>query len=924
MTKHLYLFFLILLTGSSSIWGQTNKRPLEHEDTYKWERLNTQLISNDGRWVVYSTAPYEGNQTLFIYDGQTDKTTTIQRGQRPRISHDSKFVAFTIKPDVEAVKEMKRKKVKKKDMPKDTLGIYNLTTGQLEKVPGLLSFQMPEKWSGWLAYHYENEIPRDTTDKKSKDRTRKDLVLLNLNSNEKKVIPAAKAFTLSEEGGRVLVHSSGEKGETAQGVYLFDTNSEELKPLYRAKGDYAQLTFDEKGEQLAFMANLDTTDQRIPPFALFHYKNGIDSAQMILDNEAAFVPDNWRLSEKRNLLFSKDQSKLFFGIAPNPVLKDTSMLDEEIVNVEVWSYTDHVLYTEQEARANREKNRSYLSVYHIADKKAIQLANENMPEVSLGDEANARYAIGTNNRPYAQLRSWVGDTPSDVYRVDVNSGKADKIFEKEWGRPFLSPKGKYAIWYHPLDSAYYTLEMSSLDKYKIADKETLPVFNELNDRPMPAGSYGVAGWTQDDEAVLLYDRYDIWKVDPVTGARKNLTNYRDKKVRSRYIRVDREQRNIDDRQPLLISQFDETNKQSGYYWLDANSGKKTLIHKGAFSYSPFVTKAKDADAWIYTRQSYQVSPNIFYGDDLMTAKQVTNTNPQQADFLWSNIELYKWTSLDGQPLEGLLMKPENFDPSKKYPMMVYFYERSSDGLNRYRTVTPGGSSIRQTFYASRGYVVFVPDIPYRVGYPGESCYNSVIAGVSSLIDDGFIDKENIGVQGHSWGGYQDAYLITKSDIFKCAESGAPVVNMTSAYGGIRWGTGMSRMFQYEKTQSRIGGTLWEKPIRYIENSPLFFADKINTPVLILHNDEDTAVPWYQGIEFFVAMRRLGKPAWLLNYNGEPHGLRKKQNQKDFAKRMQQFFDHYLKGAPMPVWMKEGVPALEKGINQGFEFSDNKN
>jgi dipeptidyl aminopeptidase/acylaminoacyl peptidase len=924
MAKHLHLFIFIFLTSHFSAWGQTNKRPLEHEDTYQWESINTQMISNDGRWVVYSTEPYEGNQTLHIYDGQADKTTTFERSQSPRISHDSKYVAFTIKADEDTLKALKRKKVKKKDLPKDTLGIYNLTTGQLEKVPGLLSFQMPEKWSGWLAYHIEKEIPRDTTDQKSKDRTRKDLVILNLDSNEKTVVPAAKDFTLSEEGGQVLVHSSGEKGETASGIYLFDANSQELKPLYRAKGDYAQLTFDEKGEQLAFMASLDTTKQRIPPFALFHYQNGLDSAQMILDNEAEFIPENWRLSEKGDLQFSEDQSKLFFGIAPDPVLQDTSLLEDEIVNVEVWSYTDNVLYTEQEARADREKNRSYLSVFHIADNKAIQLAHEGMPEVSLGDEANARYAIGYNDRPYAQLRSWVGDMPSDIYRVDVNTGEAEQIYEKEWGSLSLSPKGKYAIWYHPLDSAYYTLEMSSLDKHKIADKEILPVYDELNDVPMPARSYGIAGWTKDDQAVLIYDRYDIWKVDPVSGTRKNLTNYRDKKVMSRYIRVDREERSIDDSEPLLIFQFDETNKQTGYYWLDANTGKKTLIQLGDFYYSSRVTKAQDADAWMYTRQSYQVSPNIFYGDDIMATKQITNTNPQQADFLWSNIELYKWTSLDGQEVEGLLIKPENFDPNKKYPMMVYFYERSSDGLNRYQTVTPSGAVIRPAFYASRGYVVFIPDIPYRVGYPGESCYNSVIAGVSSLINEGFIDRENIGVQGHSWGGYQDAYLITKSDIFKCAESGAPVVNMTSAYGGIRWGTGMSRMFQYEKTQSRIGGTLWEKPIRYIENSPLFFADKINTPVLILHNDEDTAVPWYQGIEFFVAMRRLGKPAWLLNYNGEPHGLRKKQNQKDFAKRMQQFFDHYLKGDPMPMWMKEGVPAIEKGINQGMEFSDSKN
>ncbi len=205
------------------------------------------------------------------------------------------------------------------------------------------------------------------------------------------------------------------------------------------------------------------------------------------------------------------------------------------------------------------------------------------------------------------------------------------------------------------------------------------------------------------------------------------------------------------------------------------------------------------------------------------------------------------------------------------------------------------------------------------GYPGESAFDCIVPGVLSIVAKGFVDPARIGVQGHSWGGYQIAYLVTKTNIFAAAEAGAPVVNMTSAYGGIRWGTGMSRMFQYERTQSRIGGTLWEKLPRYIENSPLFWADKVETPVLMLHNDEDTAVPWYQGIEYFVALRRLNKPVWMLNYNGEPHGLRKYQNQKDWQLRMQQFFDHYLMDAPAPVWLAEGVPAVKKGRTLGLEL-----
>ena len=298
---------------------------------------------------------------------------------------------------------------------------------------------------------------------------------------------------------------------------------------------------------------------------------------------------------------------------------------------------------------------------------------------------------------------------------------------------------------------------------------------------------------------------------------------------------------------------------------------------------------------------------------------MSDANPQQNQYNWGSIELVDWISLDGKKLKGMLVKPENFDASKKYPLLVNFYEKSSNGLHRHRHPKAERSSLNYSFYASRGYVIFNPDVEYRVGYPGESAYNCVIPGVTSLIEKGFIDADNIGVQGHSWGGYQIAYLVTKTNIFKAAESGAPVPNMISAYGGIRWWTGLSRQFQYEHTQSRIGGTPWEYPSRYIENSPIFNIDKINTPLLIMHNDADGHVPWYQGIEFFVSLRRLGKPSWFLNYNDEPHWPLKHKNRKDFNIRMAQFFDYYLKGTGKPAWMKHGVSPMQKGYQQGYEL-----
>jgi dipeptidyl aminopeptidase/acylaminoacyl peptidase len=444
---------------------------------------------------------------------------------------------------------------------------------------------------------------------------------------------------------------------------------------------------------------------------------------------------------------------------------------------------------------------------------------------------------------------------------------------------------------------------------------------------MYPNDYGIAGWTKNDAAILIYDRYDIWSVDPSgVMSPKNLTNGRASKTTYRYASLDPDERSIDPGQSLLLHTFNHKHKTSGYTNLDLRSGNmKSLIHE-PYRFTRRPQKAKDGTTIIFTRESFSEFPNIYVTDHtFQERKRISDANPQQKEYAWGSIELHEWTAFDGQKLKGLLVKPPGFDPEKKYPMIVNFYERSSDELHNYRHPAPHRSTINYSFYASRGYVIFNPDVFYNTGYPGEGAYNSVVSGTESVVEKGFVDPERIALQGHSWGGYQIAHIITKTDMYACAESGAPVVNMISAYGGIRWGSGMSRMFQYEHTQSRIGATLWEKPELYVENSPIFNIDKINTPILILHNDNDSAVPWYQGIEFFVAMRRLGKPAWMLNYNGEPHWPLKLQNRKDFNIRMQQFFDHYLMDAPMPSWMKRGVPAVEKGILQGYELiGDQKN
>lgn len=927
---------LLVLGAVSIVLCQTPAgKLLTIEDLATWKQIQHPLVSNDGQWVAYSLKGEIGDAVLNVWNAASGKTYSFARGENADFSADSRYLYFKIKPLQDTIKAQKRRQWKEEKLTKDSIGILELNAQRLTKIADVKALAVPEKWSDWVLYQKEAEKP-DTTgaaaakakgeskDKKKVKKEGKDtgykLVARNAKSGEEKSIPFVTDYLLAREGGRALAISTGDDSLFLPGVYVFDAAQPQWKPLYRQKGSYKQLCFEEKGGQAAFLANFDTVKAQAPAFSLFYWSTDQDSAQWIADSSSQFLPAHWILSENRQPQFSKDGSKLYFGIAPPPVLRDTSLLEEEIVNVEVWNYTDGILHTQQEVLADKERKRAYDAVWNLSTGDFSALSDEEMAEMAYAPDRNASTAIGYDEKPYQLTASWEGKTRRDIYQVDVNSGERKLVVSGLGGNPRVSPQARYAFWYNERDTLWQAYSMRTGELYRLTNNRTHPFYDELNDSPDYPDDYGMATWTEDDRYILIYDRYDIWQIDPEgKEAPINLTNGRAAQLVYRYIALDREERYIRKGQRLLLHVFNEKNKSSGYAQMMWGESKPTLLVMEPFQYTRSVWKAKNADRVVFTKENFQAFPDLLYGDfTFQKPKRVSNANPQQSQYAWGTIELYEWTALDGQRLQGLLIKPAGFDPRKQYPMLVNFYERNSDQLHNHPAPYPHRSSINYSYYASRGYLIFNPDIPYRIGYPGESCFNSVISGVTSLIEKGFVDKGRIGVQGHSWGGYQVAYLLTKTDIFRCAESGAPVVNMFSAYGGIRWETGLSRMFQYEHAQSRIGGTPWEYPLRYQENSPLFSLDKVNTPVLIMSNDHDGHVPWYQGIEYFTALRRLGKPSWLLNYNGEPHWPLKLQNRMDFQTRMSQFFDYYLKDAPKPQWMERGVPAVEKGILQGLE------
>jgi len=922
---------LVLLLTITTIFSQ--KKVLELQDFEIWNTIKNKAIAADGELIMYSLEKGEQDQLLKIKDAKSNSIFEYPRGEKGKFTYQSNYALFTIKPLKNDVRALKRKKTKEDKLPKDTLGIYNIHDKTLVKLANVKSYKIPEKWDGYVAYLL-NEV-KTAKKKKSKGekvdslkakpakklkKVGKDngyhLVVRNLNTGVQDTIKYVKDYIFSKEGKRLAYITSGVDSTLSEGVYVVDFESDTTINVNSAKkATYAQLSMSDSGKKLAFVVDKDTTKIQVRPNELYVWTSGEKKAKKVLDNLS--TPKDYLVSADGKITFSKDESKLFFGLSKPPIIKDTTLLPEEIVNVEVWTYNEPKLYTVQKMQVKNELKKSYATVMHLNSHKIVQLANTNYPQVEIGSKGNANYALINTSLPYELESMWTGQRAKDYAIVNTNTGKRTPILNNITGRVQLSPKGKYAYGYNSIDSTWFTYSIASKKITNLTEGNMF--YDELNDSPNYPNPYGVAGWTKNDTSILIYDRYDIWSFNAETGEKKRLTKGRENEKVYRYVKLDKEEEFIDIDKICLLTTINESNRHSGYYQINLKNTQGKQLLEGPYRYTTPV-KARDKDAVIFTRESFTEFPDIRVSDlSFKNQKVISNANPQQSKYNWGTNELINWISLDGIELSGMLIKPENFDPSKKYPMLVNFYEKSSDWLFRYRAPAYGRSSINYSYYTSRGYVIFVPDVHYRIGYPGESAYNCVIPGVTSLIEKGFIDKDHIGVQGHSWGAYQIAYLVTKTDIFKAAESGAPVVNMISAFGGIRWGSGLSRQFQYEHTQSRIGGTPWEFPARYIENSPIFNIDKINTPLLIMHNDADGHVPWYQGIEFFTALRRLGKPSWFLNYNGEPHWPLKYQNRKDFNLRMSQFFDFYLKGAPKPVWMDRGLPAIEKGINQGLEL-----
>lgn len=884
------LRYALALSLVAAAVAQT-KRPITPADFNRFNAIASPRLSANGGWVVFGVFPQEGDGRAIVREIATGKQYEVPAGQRPEpapaepgsegpmiprglvaeFSSDAKWVAIQTYPSAAQAAQSRRQRQRPADAPKNGMALVNLESGAVTRVENVKSFQLAEKTATHVAYLKESG----------------ELVIRSLASGEERKQAGVSEFKLGDDGEWVVAIGKA-------GAWAFRAAGGDPVTLASGDGKYVKLAADDAGKRFAFVKDA----------ALMTWTAGQGAAAQAATGVSPYP----------NLTFSADGDRLYYGmpVRPEPARNNST---EEQAGFDLWHYRDDFIQPMQRVRAKQERERSYRWVYSFNDQKAVALSDAALPE-AMPTRAGG-FTAGLDDRAYRRLAEQ--DTRyNDVYSVDLKSGQRRLLTRKLPGTPSLSPDGAWMLLFE--DRNWVSYELATGERRNLTAIAGRAFYREDDDHPAVPGPYAPPEWTKDGKRVLLADRYDIWEASPDGSQLRLLTDGagRAGKLTLRVVRwtadgrqQDPKDRGVDSTQPVTLSAKHEESQESGFYqdsFDPADQPRKLVMGRRQFGN---LVKSRDGNQVVFTAGSFTEFPDLHATDvSFAQPKRLSTANPQMAEMAWGTSELMRYRNADGKILSAALYKPANFDPAKKYPMIVYIYERLSQNVHDFVEPRPG-HSINASFYTSNGYVVLMPDIVYEVGYPGASALKCVLPAVDQAVSLGFVDPERVGIQGHSWGGYQIAYMVTRTNRFRAAAPGALVGNMFSAYDGIRWGPGIPRQFQYEKGQSRIGGSPWEMPMRYIENSPLFMADRVTTPLLMLHNDADDAVPWYQGIEFFLALRRLGKEAYMFTYNGEPHGIRKRPNQKDYAMRLHQFFDYYLKGTAKPEWMERGRPFIEK-------------
>ncbi|MCX6568816.1 MAG: prolyl oligopeptidase family serine peptidase [Candidatus Aminicenantes bacterium] len=901
-------------------------RPLALQDILAWKSIGSAELSPDGNWLMYKLSPLEGESEVVIRQTKSTKEYRFPIGEAPRFgafvrtgfSSDSKWATFLSYPGSKDMKAMRKEK--KRVMT--TAVLTDLATGdktEFEKVRGLsFSGENP----GFLALHrYAPE-----SQEKEKDKwTGSDLVLRELATGKEVNVGNVAEFAFDKYGTRLAVVIDAQ-GQAANGIQLRDMTSGAVISLDNDKAAYKSLSWTEKGEALAALKGKEDKAYEdklwsIVAYAGFEEAKGPRKTVYDPAGDKAF-PEGMTVSPNRAPQWTESFDAIFFGIQEAKKKKDADRKeadkkgqpaaapadesDEDIPDLVIWHGLDKRLQSQQQVQAQSDQNYSYLAEYRIKEKTFVRLADDDLREVEPAPKA--RFAVGQDDRAYELEANLDGRNFQDIYVLDMKTGARTLALKKNRYYFGTLYDGGHFLYYD--DGHFYTYDMTMGRSVNITKDIPASFFNEDSDVNVVKPPDYPVGSTKDGLNVLLSDGWDIWSV-PVRGGGKgtNLTgNGAKDKIRYRRARIDPEEKAVDLDQPQYFAAYGEWTKKAGIARLEKGKPAPTVLLWDDAGFGG-LAKAKKAEVYVYTRDTYKDYPDYYVTDALLkNGQKITEANPQQKDFLWTSGQmLLDYTSAKGDKLQAALFLPANYEKGRKYPTIVYYYEKMSQQLNRY--AQPSANGFNKSVYTSNGYAVLMPDITYKINDPGMSAVWCVLPAIDAAVAAGVVDRSKVGLQGHSWGGYQTAFLITQAD-FAAAVAGAPLTNLISMYSSIYFNSGSANQPIFESSQGRFKGGYWDNLEAYQRNSPVYYAERVKTPLIILHNDKDGAVDWNQGIEYYNTLRRLKKPVIMLQYVGENHGLQKPMNQKDYTVRMKEFFDHHLMGKPAPAWYTEGVSQLK--------------
>ncbi len=903
------------LTEEVTASDENQKKKLTPADYAQWQRIGETELSPDGNWFAWNIHLVEGDGWLMLQQTGEDPVEghRFDNALRASFSEDNNWFGFLM-----GVSEDERRSMRERgETVKYDFALMNLNSAEIDTFSNISQFEFSGDGSHLLMRKY---LPEGS-------RTRgADIILRDLETGANQLIGNVAQFEFNEDGN-LLAYRIDSYEKLGNGVHLVDLETRTTRVLESDAADYERLIWHENGNSLMFKKKTEHEDFKEESYKIYLFKN-VDETPIkkVFDPEShPDFPEEYRIVNYQNLIWSDDGDRVFFGIKERTRKEDdtpendndqeTDDTDEEETeeeedpdahldpsNVEVWHWQDDPMQSRQKVMRQQLEESNFLSAWHVEDDRFVKLTDNHQHMLTLtGDHRHAILYDPTPHKPRVR-ELW-----NDVYLVDVENGGHRLVLERhEW--VFSSAAGNYLIYFR--ENHWWT--------YHIADGRHVNLTAEL-DQPFnnytnitgrefdPA--FGRGQWAEDDQWVLLYDEFDVYKADPDGREITRITNCRENDIRYRQQRLDFDTDAINPDEPFYLNMFGEINKNRGYTRVNPDGEVETLIFEPA--QISRLTKTEEKLHYTYMRQTAAESPNIFLVDeDFGNPVQLTNTNPQQEKYYWADDELVHFTNKRGEELQGRLIYPANYEPGQQYPMIVLIYEQLSQSLHGY-SMPSRTSAYNQRRFSSEGYFVFMPDITYELNRPGMSAVESVVPAVEKVLESGMIDADKIGLTGHSWGGYQTNFIITQTDLFSSAVAGAPLVNLISMYNSIYWSSGFHQGYIFETSQGRFPYPWWEDKESFLENSPLHQIENSETPLLLMFGTDDGAVPFNQGVELYTTMRRMHKEFVMLVYEGEGHGLGRRENQIDYANRAMQWHAYYLLGEEPESWIKEGLPFIER-------------